>query len=270
MEPKQILSANLLDIIFDDRNKAYGAYELRVTYPERIKKSLLFTFAVALLAFTGAAMAKSFRPKAPGRIEYKEVTLSNIDQEEKKPEPLPEPPKKADPPQVQTERFTQPVVVDDTEADTPPPTQDDLATSKIDVFAQKGIDDDFLAEPKDLDKGANIIEQKKVTEPEIHSVVQVDAKYKGNWEKFLLRNLNANIPVDNGAPEGRYKVVIRFVVDLDGNVSDIQALTNHGYGMEQEAIRVLKKANGWEPAFQYDRHVKAYRMQPITFEVVSE
>ncbi|MEI9911779.1 MAG: hypothetical protein WDO71_20285 [Bacteroidota bacterium] len=54
MEPKQILSASLLDLVFDDRNKQYGAYELRVTYPQRIKKSLLFTFAVALLAFTGA------------------------------------------------------------------------------------------------------------------------------------------------------------------------------------------------------------------------
>ncbi|MBL7743333.1 MAG: energy transducer TonB, partial [Chitinophagaceae bacterium] len=77
MTPKQILSANLLDIIFDDRNKAYGAYELRVTYPQRIKKAMLFTFAVAALGFAGAALANSIKPKEPGRLEYKEVTLSN-------------------------------------------------------------------------------------------------------------------------------------------------------------------------------------------------
>ena len=62
--------------------------------------------------------------------------------------------------------------------------------------------------------------------------------------EFLTRNLNPGIPIDNGAPAGTYKVIIQFVVDLDGNLSDIKALTNYGYGMEQEAIRVVKKANG--------------------------
>ena len=65
----------------------------------------------------------------------------------------------------------------------------------------------------------------------------------GNWGRFLERNLNAEVPVDNGAPEGSYTVIIQFVVDTDGSISDIKALTNHGYGLEQEAIRVIKKGN---------------------------
>jgi protein TonB len=271
MEPKQILSANLLDIIFDDRNKSYGAYELRVTYPERIKKSLLLTFTLGLLAFGGAVLANSLTPKEKGKLEYTEVTLSNIEQEVKEPEPLPEPEKQPEPPKVQTERLTQFTVVEDDQVPDPPPTQDDLTNAKIDNFKQDGVDDIGIAEPTKLDDGKNIIEENKnAKSDEPFTAVEVDAKFLGNWEKFLLRNLNANIPVDNGAPTGVYRVVVQFVVDVDGNVSDIKALTNHGYGMEQEAIRVLKKATKWEPAFQNNTHVKAYRTQPITFQVEAE
>jgi len=48
-------------------------------------------------------------------------------------------------------------------------------------------------------------------------------------------------------------------------VSELKPLTNMGYGMEQEAMRVLKKADKWNPAVQNGRHVKTYRRQPITF-----
>jgi len=271
MEPKQILSANLLDIIFDDRNKAYGAYELRVTYPERIKKSLLFTFTVALLAFGGAVLANSLGPNEKGRLEFTEVTLSSIEQEVKEPEPLPEPEKQPEPPKVQTERLTQFAVVEDNQVPDPPPSQDDLVDAKISDFKQDGIANIGIAEPAKIDEGKNIIEDNKnLKSDEPFTAVEVDAKFLGNWEKFLMKNLNANVPVDNGAPTGVYRVVVQFVVDVDGNVSDIKALTNHGYGMEQEAIRVLKRATKWEAAYQNNTHVKAYRSQPITFQVEAE
>ncbi|MBD0333129.1 MAG: TonB family protein, partial [Chitinophagaceae bacterium] len=64
-----------------------------------------------------------------------------------------------------------------------------------------------------------------------------------------------------------YTVIIQFIVDKEGNISDVKALTNHGYGMEQEAMRAVKKAPKWTPAIQNGRQVKAYRKQPITFIV---
>jgi len=82
-----------------------------------------------------------------------------------------------------------------------------------------------------------------------------------------MRNLNANVPGDNDAPAGSYTIIIQFVVDLEGNVSDVKALTAHGYGMEEEAMRALKKATKWQPAIQNGHFVKAYRKQPITFVV---
>ena len=110
---------------------------------------------------------------------------------------------------------------------------------------------------QNLDDGKDIIEDKIVKEPEIFTKVEIDARFDGNWEKFLLRNLNAEIPIDNGAPAGNYKVIMQFVVDIDGSISEIKALSNHGYGLEQEAIRVLKKATKWEPAIQNGRTGKS-------------
>jgi periplasmic protein TonB len=270
MEPKQILSANLLDIIFDDRNKAYGAYELRVTYPERIKKSLLFTFTLGLLAFGGVVLANSLTPKESGRLEVKEVTLSNIEQEVEEPETLPEPEKQPEP-QVQTQQYTEFNIVPEEEVVEPPPSQEDLVGSKIDVATREGVPDEGLATPQELDKGTGIIEEdKNAKSDEPFTAVEIDAKFIGNWEKFLYKNLNPGAPVDNGAPAGTYKVIVQFVVDVDGSVSNIKALTSHGYGMEQEAIRVLKKATKWEPAYQNNTHVKAYRTQPITFQIEAE
>ena len=123
---------------------------------------------------------------------------------------------------------------------------------------------------KQLDDGKGIIEDKANKEPEIFTTVEIDAKFAGNWKAFFEKNLNPNTPTDNNAPEGSYQVVVQFVVDIEGNVSDIKPLTNHGYGLEQEAVRVLKKAAKWEPAIQNGIKVKAYRKQVITFQVLGE
>ena len=103
--------------------------------------------------------------------------------------------------------------------------------------------------------------------------VEIEASYPGGesaWRKFLEKNLNPNVPVNNGAPDGRYTVWIQFVVDKEGNVSDITALTKMGYGMEEEVIRLLKNSGKWNPAYQKGKTVKAYRKQPISFIVESD
>lgn len=90
------------------------------------------------------------------------------------------------------------------------------------------------------------------------------------WRRFLQNNLNAAVPVNNGAPAGQYTAMIQFIVDKDGTLSDIKALTRYGYGMEEEVIRMLKQSANWIPAQLYGRKVKAYRRQPITFVVYEE
>ncbi|MBC7947923.1 MAG: TonB family protein [Chitinophagaceae bacterium] len=270
MEPNKILSANILDLIFDDRNKEYGAYELRATYPQRIKKALILTGSLAALIFGGTLWANSLRPKQDGFLTSRVVELTAISQEEKKDEPIIELKKKEPEPQVRTEKLTDFKMVDKDIVE-PPPTQEDLQTAVIDVKPTDGLDYTGVVEPKELDDNKGIIEENKnVVSNEPFTTVEIDAKFNGNWEKFLRQNLDPSMPGQHGAPTGRYTVLVQFVVDIDGNVSDIKALTSHGYGLEQEAIRVIRKSKKWEPAFQNKQHVKAYRTQPITFDVVDE
>lgn len=60
------------------------------------------------------------------------------------------------------------------------------------------------------------------------------------WRKFLEKNLNAATPVDSGALAGTYPVIVQFIVNLDGTLEDIKPLTSHGFGMEEEVLRVIK------------------------------
>ena len=103
--------------------------------------------------------------------------------------------------------------------------------------------------------------------------VDVEATFSGGeaaWRKYIEQNLDPNVPVENEAPIGIYTVVVQFIVDKTGAISDIKALTNFGYGMEQEVIRIMKQSPMWSPASQNNRTVKAYRKQPVTFVVDAE
>jgi hypothetical protein len=101
---------------------------------------------------------------------------------------------------------------------------------------------------------------------------EIDPIFPGGreeWRKFLQKNLNAATPVDSGAPAGQYTVMTQFIVDKDGNLSDIKTLTTHGYGMEQEVLRMMKLSPKWIPAKQNGKVVAAYMKQPVTFVITN-
>ena len=270
MDTDKILSADLLDLVFDNRNKDYGAYELRKNYQVRITKALVFTGMFVLIAFTGAVLGNKLKPKVKSSFVIHEVTPVNIKPIEKLPEPIPQPPRQTEPPQIQTERFTPPQIVNENEVHDPPPTQQDLENSEIGLESNKGAADSGFVKANELDEHKDIIQEKLIKDEGPVMIVEIPARFDGNWEKFLLRNLNAEVPIVNGAPEGSYTVLIQFVVDIDGSISDIKALTSHGYGLEEESIRVLRRATKWEPGIQNGHPVKSYRKQPITFQVVGQ
>jgi protein TonB len=266
MEANKILSADVLDLIFEDKNKDYGAYDLRKTYNKRIGMALLITASVAVLALVGSLLASTLNSNNKNVVEAKEVTIQDIQQEEEKPKP-PHPPK------IEMTKFTPPKIVKDEEVEEPPPPQEEIKDTKIALETQEGIKDEGIVAPVEIDQGKQIIEEKKEDENQIFEKVEIEASFKGGesaWRKYLERNLNPNAPVDNGAPEGTYTVYVQFVVSKDGSISDVRALTNHGYGMEAEAIKVIRKGPAWVPAVQNGRSVNAYRKQPITFQVTSE
>ena len=102
--------------------------------------------------------------------------------------------------------------------------------------------------------------------------VEIEASYPGGveaWKKFLVKNLDFGVTAKNDAPVGKYSAVAIFIVDKDGSLSDVKALTKFGYGMEEEMLRVINKSGKWTPASQDGKPVKAYRKQPLTFMVDS-
>jgi protein TonB len=276
MEANKILSADLLDLVFEGRNKDYGAYDLRKTYNRRITRALIITASIALLALGGSILASAMKDKNKNKVKLNEMTIQDVKQEEKKepPPPPPPPPPKQEPPKVEMKQFTPPVIKKDEEVEKPPPPQEELKEAKIDVVDQEGIKDENIATPVVIDEGKQIVEEKKEEdENKIFDKVEIEAAFPGGdgkWRQYLERNCNGQVATDNGAPEGTYTTIVQFVVDKEGNISDVKSLTNHGYGMEEEAMRVIRKGPKWTPAVQNGRQVKAYRKQPITFQVTSE
>jgi periplasmic protein TonB len=103
-----------------------------------------------------------------------------------------------------------------------------------------------------------------------NNVITNDSLYTGGqitWGRFLKNNVDSTAPIRNRAKKGTYTVTVKFIVANDGSLSDIAAITNHGYGMEQEVIRVLKKSKSWTPAPQNNKGVNRLTKVSYTFTV---
>lgn len=278
METNKILQADILDIIFEGRNKEYGAYELRKTYNKRITIAVVSMVMVSLLFFLGTILGKE-NDKNKNQIIVQDVQLEDIKkQEEKKPEPPPPPPPpKQEPPKVEIAKFTPPKIVKDVEVKPEDEIKEveKLEDTKIGVINQQGIKDEGLVAPPVEVKGTGVVEAPKKVEEDYDKVftkVEKEAKFPGGpdgWRRYLERNLNANVAADDGAPLGNYSVKVQFIVDKQGNISNVQAIEKPKAcpSCGPEAEKVIKRGPKWEPAVQNGRNVIYQAIQYITFQV---
>ena len=271
MDINKILSADILDIVFEGRNKQYGAYELRKTYDSRIKKALLVTGGLIVLIFLGSIFANIIGKNKTEQIEVLDTQMAEIKKNDVPLPPPPPPPKAPPPPEINQIKFTPPKIVKDEEVK----ADEKIEEIKEDqVISNKTVESDnkvAIVQAPVEDKGTQVVEAPKSDdEDKIFTKVENEAAFPGGeaaWRRYLEKNLNASTPVDNGAPEGTYQVIVRFIVSKDGSISDVQAESKHGFGMEDEAVKIIKKGPKWTPALQNGRNVNAYRRQPITFVV---
>lgn len=113
-------------------------------------------------------------------------------------------------------------------------------------------------------------ENTALTDTTVYEKVEIDASFPGGdaaWKRYLQKTLTGFNPAENGAGNGVYKVIVQFVVDKDGNISDVKALTYFGHKMEEKVIEMIKKGPKWNPAILNGKPVKAFRKQPVTFVV---
>lgn len=273
MKPDMILQSDMLDILFEGRNKDYGAYHLRRNYNSRLRKAL-GTMLLLVLLFAGGyywagTLEKEtvFAPLA-GKTE---IVLRMIEPEKPlEPKPLQPLAKK-----VATIRNVAPVIVPDhTKADPPP---------SIDVLKQETAAIGSETTPGEAPEGpvsppaaaapggtgtapaapAPIVEEDKVL-----PVAEKMPEFPGGLDalrRFLGRNLR--VPEDVLESGQRVRVPVRFVVGKDGQLSGVEFLATADEAFKKEIMRVVGKMPHWIPGSQGGKTVAVYCMIPIIFEV---
>ncbi len=275
MEAKQILKADLLDILFEGRNKEYGAYELRKTYNKRITTALIGTVILILLILIGSVVAKKLNnDNAVVQLKTTETTLQQIKPNEPPPPPPPPPPKLPPPPPVATIQFTPPKVVKDEEVIKPPPEIKQIEEAKVDVKTVEGTKDLGIVAPPSDEKGTNVVAppaEKKEDPDKVFTKVEIEAQFPGGpqaWTRYVTRAIQSQIDEFTDADYGT--CVVRFIVDKTGTVSDVQATTMKGSKLAEIAVNAIRKGPKWTPAQQNGRYVNAYRLQPVTLQNPNE
>ena len=177
---------------------------------------------------------------------------------------------KPPPPKVNIQKFSPPIIVKDVHLrkdDEVPPPIIAVGPVPLDEFPPP-----IVEPPVEVSTGVPT-EDSEDNYNKIFTSVQTPSTFpggQGEWVKFLSRNLNRDLPVENKAPEGIYKVVVSFVVARDGSISDVKADNDPGYGTAAEAVRVIQKGPNWTPAEQNGRKVKYRHRQVIGFQITSD
>lgn len=269
-----------LDLVFADKNKSYGAYDLRVHYGDNMLKALVAT----MVGITVAAISLSivFRHKvveatrhvdvdlehyvAPPKLE-KEKPREAVINHTRPPKTIVKPAAPAAP-NVAVKAFKVPVVTNDP-VTKEPPTISELKDKAIGQVDNAGDGKSTLQNTTAGTPGANPTETGTGTAPaddatyETYGVDVLPEPVGGTaaWSKFLQRNLRYPETENQG------RVLISFVVEKDGHLTDITLLKGIAPELDAEALRVLKKAPSWKPGMQNGRPVRVKFTVPIVFQL---
>lgn len=131
------------------------------------------------------------------------------------------------------------------------------------IFSCQLLSAQDTIQPKALNKDTTL---------KIFDRVDIEASYPGGaeaWKNYILSSSiitkASGKAVRKKIPAGKYTVIVVFIIGKKGEVSDIKATTNHGYGLGEAAVEVIKASGKWNPAWMGGETVKAFRQQPITF-----
>jgi periplasmic protein TonB len=251
------------DIVFEGRNKSYGAYELRKTN----NKTNLRALIIGALVFSAAIAAPVIINMLPDSsndddaLTDKITTVKLPPKEEKPKENLPPPP--PPPPKVDQVKFVKPVVAKTEEVTEEPPKVEEIKDKNLGKEDIKGDPnaDLVLTPPGDGPKQTEVVEEDNT----IYSTagLEVQPEFPGGIDKFRsFIGKNFNSPEDEGFKGG--KVFVQFVVEKDGSLTDIKVVRDAGFGTKEEALRVVKMSKAkWTPAEQNGKKVRCSFMLPI-------
>ena len=254
-----ILKDQWLEIVFEGRNKVYGAYELRKSNPKTTVRALiigsvLFGFAIA------APLLINMIPKGgdDATLDQKIVTVKLPPKEQPK-ENIPPPP--PPPPKVDQVKFVKPVVAKADEITEEPPKIVELEKKNIGSETIKGDPDAELTVEPVGNGPADIVDDNNIYNT---AGIEVKPDFPGGMAKFYKYvGNNYRTPEEEGLAG---KVYVTFVVEKDGSLTDIKVVRDIGYGTGKEAIRVLKSCPKWNPGEQNGKKVRVLYSLPITIQ----
>lgn len=273
MTNKEILQSDMLDILFEKRNKAYGAYALRRGYDHRmllaLGSGLAVIFSVALFTIMGS---DSNMPNDP--LPKKEViTITTIE--------MPEAPEKPNEPEKPKEKPAAPKVIKQVA------TVKNTANIKIEPDKiVKTTEMPAITDLKDKQTGTENIAGEKPgniatisekpantgigegvgTEKQSDFIINERAPEFPGGEEALARFLSRNLNTPEELEAGQKKAVrVRFTVGSDGSISLMEIVQTGGDMFDKEVVRVCKKMPRWKPAIQNGMHVPVSYVLPVTF-----
>lgn len=257
-----------LDLVFDKRNKEYGAYNIRQHYAENLSLALLI--AVVVVVSGAVAIGKAIVVEPPTEkwthVEVEPPVLPPTKKEDPVKPKVEKPVQAAEP--VKTRAFLPPVVTAEVPEDEMP-TIDELekvvvGSTNIDG-PETGQQNATVETPSTSGgEGLDITEDKTYTTGEL-SVLPTPVGGEAAWTKFLTKNLR--YPEQAVDAEKSGKVWISFIIEKDGTLTDIKVMRGPGYGMDEEALRVLRKAPAWTPGIQRGKPVRVAYTLPINFSL---
>ena len=263
-----------LEIVFQNRNKAYGAYALRNQNAETTIKALIYASALfSTLIMAPVLYNQLFSTKQTEEIiepfSTVEVKLTKILPAKLVP-PAAKAPAKAV--KLKNVNFSNLLVVPEEQVLSEPPTQQQLANSVISSADSEGIESSGL-NPVEISSGIDIGKPNTEVPKENTTLYTLDGidtypEFTGGhaaFVKFLTRNLR----YPEGAVERdiQGKVLVSFIIEKDGRLSNIKIIRGIGNGCDEEAIRVLEKSPKWKPGVQNKQNVRVAYTLPINFSL---
>jgi protein TonB len=271
MEPLSILYADNLDLLFENRNKLYGAYPLRKYYAQRLYAAmgtvlgLVLIFSCAVIFFRAGAISGHGQP-------IPDIVLTQVILQ---PPLVPEPVaarSSAPAKPVATAALSTPLIVRELPVPKPMPTVEELNLASIGIHTTAGPADEG-AEGQPVSPGSTGIQKPdSVAEaPAIFDNPEHMPEFPGGPEalkRYLMRNLH--MPDSGLEPGSQVRVIARFVVGPDGRVHDIQLMQPGGKIFDEEVVKVISRMPAWKPGIQHQKKVSVYYQLPVNFVVPLE
>lgn len=259
-----LLQDSWTSLIFQNKNQAYGAYELRKLYNKNANRALIIAAILFTLAIAAPVILSSIKgPKEV--VENVEINLELLPPppvDPNTPPPLP-PPKIEAPKLAAAVKFVPPKVVEDekvTEED--PPTQDELKDVQI---STKTVEGEKSAVEEIVETGPAVEEVRE----EVFLVVEEMPEFPGGGQPAMMKYIAQNIVYPPKATQmgttGR--VIVSFVINKDGEVTNPEILKGIGDGCDEEALRVIKSLPKWKPGKQNGRAAAVKFTIPINFKL---